>query len=61
MLQTMPPRDIDAVLARLAPLEADLATLTAELMRLQGVIERAGLSAEPLVGRVGLEPTTHGS
>ena len=60
MLQTMPPRDIDAVLARLATLEADLTTLTAELMRLQGIIERAGLSAEPLVGRVGLEPTTQG-
>ena len=33
MLQTMPPRDIDAVLARLATLEADLTTLTAELMQ----------------------------
>ena len=56
----MPPRETDAALARLTLLEADLAKLTAELMRLQGVIEQAGLSAESPVGRVGLEPTTQG-
>ena len=40
----MPPRDLDVVLARLNTLETELARLTAEIERLHGILDEAGLS-----------------
>ena len=41
----MPPSDLDAALARMADLEEQIAMVTAEVERLQEIIEAAGLPA----------------